>query len=139
MTSYNSYVGLKYNRTSFNVDKDIGVNCIGLIKDIDKDFSKFIDNLTNETNTAKILNGNRNLFKTYNKVDFEQRSKNDIILIKDKKEKAYTHIGILVDKNNYLHAVDIKFGSIIQHISFLKFTNKDFILLRKKEEVKNEN
>lgn len=138
MNNINEFVGINYYRHSFDIYNKEGVNCVGLIKHIDKDFKYFLDSLTNNTNAAKALNGNKNFLKYYSKIDFVDRAKNDIILIKDKKEKAYTHIGILVDKDNFLHNIETKFGSIVQNISYLNFCNKDFLFIRKKE-VKNEN
>jgi len=133
----NELIGKKYNKFAFFENDNNEVNCLGLVRLIDKEFDKHISSyLKNEMNRSENLNVF--LEKFYDEIDFDLKNKNDIILIKDKDSKSYKHIGIVLDKYYFIHAPNDFVGTCVEPIYSNLFNNKDIKILRIKKEVENE-
>lgn len=129
MKNLNDKIGIEYN-TNLNINDKRFMNCNTFICSIDEYYNLFSEEFKNNFSWK---NSEQIIKKYYDLVNFENRVKGDIIFIKDKGKKFYSHVAKLVNKFQYIHNTNTKYGSKIEDISMLKFLSKDFIILRKKE------
>lgn len=131
MKDINDFIGIGYNAKKFKKIEDNETNCNGLISELDSHYKTFIEDYDKGNFSYK--RSKNSVDKFYYKVDFDNRKKDDIIFIKDRGKKFWTHVAKLVNKNEYIHNSMGKNGSNIENISMLKFFNHEFQIYRKKE------
>jgi hypothetical protein len=129
MNVIENVIGLKYNSKAITINKDNEVSCNGLICLISDTYRELTEQLKSPTDFRNLESKLNNI---YDEINFENRQALDIIFFKEKQQRNFTHVAMLLTKDDLIHNEQSKFGARIEDIRRMLFFNRDFKIYRER-------
>jgi len=129
INNFNDFLGLPYNSKAIFKNEKGETNCSGFVSELDEDYKQLTEAFISPVFFRKLK---EKVLELYEEISFENREPLDIIFFKNKEDRNFSHVGVLVDKDNFIHNEESKFGSKIENIQKMLFFNKDIKIYRDK-------